>query len=98
MGKNWLFLLMGSTDKTLLTLSLVMVRCHQSYDFNLPPNDSIGFEKKILVTLTDCPCASSARGHPSGIKGEVPALTFDPEREDSNSKMEPSELLSKNTA
>ena len=36
-----------------------------------------------------------SRGHPSGIKGEVPALTFDPEREDSNSKMEPSELLSK---
>ena len=33
--------------------------------------------------------------HPSGIKGEVPALTSDPEREDSNSKMEPSELLSK---
>ena len=30
--------------------------------------------------------------HPSGINGEVPALTFDPEREDSNSKMEPSEL------
>ena len=25
----------------------------------------------------------------------MPALTFDPEREDSNSKMEPSELLSK---
>ena len=39
--------------------------------------------------------AANPRGHPSGIKGEVPALTYDPEREDSNSKMEPSELLSK---
>ena len=39
--------------------------------------------------------AANPRGHPSGIKGEVPALTFDPEREDSNKKMEPSELLSK---
>ena len=38
---------------------------------------------------------SNPRGHPSGIKGEVPTLTFDPQREDSNSKMEPSELLSK---
>ena len=28
--------------------------------------------------------AANPRGHQSGIKGEVPALTFDPEREDSN--------------
>ena len=38
---------------------------------------------------------SNPGGHPSSIKGEVPALTFDPEWEDSNLKMEPSELLSK---
>ena len=28
--------------------------------------------------------AANPRGHPSGIKGEVPALTYDPVWEDSN--------------
>ena len=54
-------------------------------------NEEVEFKIPSLPTHNRCGSsllqgASNPGGHQSvsGIKGEVPALTFDPEREDSN--------------